>query len=128
MITFDDFRPGHVFGTAPVTLDDALFQKWTALFPEDAACAPGMPEGMTAVLVMNAYMKLIAPRPPGNVHASQAFTLECLPKLGETVNTTITCTGKELLKGRRWLDLETRSHDEAGNFLFSGAMRLIWAA
>ncbi|KAA8605733.1 hypothetical protein AL036_17670 [Salipiger aestuarii] len=128
MITFDDFRPGHIFGTAPVTLDDALFGKWTALFPDDAACAPDMPEGMIAVLVMNAYMELIAPRPPGNVHAGQTFALERLPKLGETVNTTITCTGKELRKGRRWLTLETRSHDDADNFLFSGEMRLIWAA
>ena len=128
MITFDDFQPGHSFGAAPVTLDDALFAKWTALFPDDDACAPDMPEGMIAVLVMNAYMELIAPRPPGNVHASQAFALHRLPKLGQTVSTTVTCTGKELRNGRRWLDLETQSHDEDGNFLFSGTMRMIWAA
>lgn len=128
MITFEDFQPGKSFGTAPVTLDDALFDKWTALFPGDAACTPQMPEGMTAVLVMNAYMQLVAPRPPGNVHASQSFALERLPQLGETVTTTVTCTGKELRNGRRWVDLETQSHDQTGAFLFSGTMRMIWAA
>lgn len=128
MITFEDFQPGKSFGEAPVTLDEALFEKWTALFPGDAACAPEMPEGMTAVLVMNAYMKLISPRPPGNVHASQTFELARLPKLGETVTTTVTCTGKELRSGRRWVDLETQSRDAEGTFLFSGTMRMIWAA
>lgn len=128
MITFEDFRPGVSFGTAAVTLYDTMFENWTALFPGDADCAPDMPEGMTAVLVMNAYMELIAPRPPGNVHASQAFDISQLPKLGQTVQTTVTCRSKELRKGRRWIDLDTQSHDENGTLLFTGTMRLIWAA
>ena len=128
MITFEDFQPGVPFGTAAVTLDDAMFENWVSLFPGDADCAPDMPEGMTAVLVMNAYMELIAPRPPGNVHASQTFGISQLPKLGQTVHTTVTCRSKELRKGRRWIDLETQSHDENATLLFTGTMRLIWAA
>ena len=128
MITFEDFQPGASFGKADVTLDDTMFENWTALFPDDADCAPDMPEGMTAVLVMNAYTALIAPRPPGNVHASQAFEITRLPKRGQTVTTDVTCRSKELRKGRRWIDLDTESHDESGTLLFTGTMRLIWAA
>ena len=128
MITFDDFRPGTSFGSAPVHLDDALMEKWTRLFPYDTACAPDMPEGMTAVLVMNAYMTLVAPRPPGNIHASQSFDLVRLPCIGETVTTEVICHDKEMSKGRRWVGLETISRDQAGEVLFSGAMRMIWAA
>ncbi|MEZ5676264.1 MAG: hypothetical protein R3D81_13890 [Thalassovita sp.] len=125
MITFDDFQPGHSFGAAPVTLDDALFAKWTALFPDDDACAPDMPEGMTAVLVMNAYMELIAPRPPGNVHASQMCCTACKAGPDRQHHRHLY---RQRAAGRRWLDLETQSHDEDGNFLFSGTMRMIWAA
>ncbi|GHF65343.1 hypothetical protein [Seohaeicola zhoushanensis] len=128
MITFEDFEPGRSFGSVPVTLDDRLWSNWTRLYPGDSACAPEMPEGMTAVLVMKAYMELVAPRPPGNVHASQSFEVTRLPRLGETVTTTVTCTGKELRNGRRWIDLATESRDAEGQHLFNGRMRMIWAA
>lgn len=128
MITFDDFEPGRSFGAAPVTLDDALWAGWTRLFPEDADCAPDMPEGMTAVLAMRAYLTLVAPRPPGNVHASQSFAITRLPKRGETVTTEVACAGRELRNGRRWVDLATDSRDAAGAPLFTGRMRLIWAS
>jgi acyl dehydratase len=128
MLTFDGFQPGHSFGEATVALDEAMMQRWVALFPQDAACAPLMPEGMAAVMVMNAYMDLVGPRPPGNVHASQQFQLHSLPRIGQSVRTRVTCRGKELRNGRRWIDLETDSRDETGALLFTGAMRLIWAA
>lgn len=128
MITFDDFVPGHCFGAIPITLDEQLWSSWIQLFPDDAACAPDMPEGMTAVLVMRAYMELVAPRPPGNVHASQSFEVARLPRLGQTVTTAITCTGKELRNGRRWVDLATDSRNEGDEHLFTGRMRMIWAA
>lgn len=128
MITFDDFVPGNSFGSAAVHLDEALFARWLALFPADAERRPNMPEGMTAVLVMNAYMELIAPRPPGNVHASQNFRLTRLPRIGDVVRTEVTCDFKEERKGRRWIGLETMSRDETGDTLFTGQMRMIWAA
>lgn len=128
MMTFDTFAPGHCFGSVPVTLDHRLWSNWTRLYPDDASCAPEMPEGMTAVLVMKAYMELVAPRPPGNVHASQSFEVTRLPTIGQTVTTSVTCTGKELRSGRRWIDLATDSHGADGEHLFKGRMRMIWAA
>ena len=128
MISFEDFQPGHSFGRAAVTLDDDLMEKWFSLFPADAECAPFMPEGMTAVLVMNSYMELVSPRPPGNIHASQRFTTRSFPKISDTVFTQIACGGKTLKNGRRWVDLETQSTSEDGRLFFTGTMRTIWAA
>lgn len=128
MITFDDFEPGRCFGSVPITLDERLWSNWTRLYPGDTASSPDMPEGMTAVLVMQAYMGLVAPRPPGNVHASQSFEVVRMPRIGQTVTTSVTCTGKELRNGRRWIDLATDSCDAEGQHLFKGRMRMIWAA
>lgn len=128
MLTFDSFITGQSFGEATVHVDESLFQRWISLFPADAECAPRMPEGMAAVVMMNAYLELVSPRPPGNVHAAQDFNLFSLPHIGQSVRTRVICKSKEIRNGRNWIDLETDSRDDTGALLFTGAMRLIWAA
>lgn len=127
MILFDDLAPGQSFGEAAVHFDETLFEKWIRLFPEDADTAPEMPDGMTAVLTIKAYADLVTPRPPGNIHGNQHFTLRQRPHLGETIYTEFTCSRKEERKERKWVTFQTSSRNAAGNLLFKGEMRVLWA-
>lgn len=128
MIMFDDFTPGESFGAVPVVIDQDMILQWGALFPDDLKLGAEMPVGLTSAVAMNAYLELVAPRPPGNVHASQAFEMHKLPKFGDTIQTEVLCLSKELHKGRRWVELGTKSCDQAGELMFTGRMKLIWAA
>jgi len=131
-LTFATFTPGEIIGSAPVTLDQRLFDLWAALYPNDshtdASGALLMPAGMTAVLLMNAYATILTPRPPGNIHAGQRFDIHRLPAFGDTVITELRCTSKVLKKDRRWIDFDSQSRAESGELLFSGNMTIIWAA
>lgn len=127
MLTFETFEVGKDYGSEPVTLTPEMFDDWAALFPDDRAIAPEMPEGMSAVLTINAYMKLLSLRPPGNVHGSQRTVMKKLPRLGDTVTTNIRCLSKEMRNGRRWVELETITSAADGEVHFTGTMRVVWA-
>lgn len=126
-LTFESFQPGQSFGSSAYTLDRPVFDAWTALYPHDPA-TDSMPHGMTAPVFMRAYAELVQPRPPGNVHGAQRFDLARLPRLGETLTTAITCAGKELKGGRRWVTLEGVTTGEDGALAFTSRMTILWAA
>lgn len=126
-LTFESFQPGHSFGARTYTLDKPVFEAWTALYPHDAA-TDTMPHGMTAPVFMRAYAELVQPRPPGNVHGAQRFEVSRLPKLGETLTTSITCAAKELKGNRRWVTLEGVTTGEGGALAFKSRMTILWAA
>lgn len=126
MITYDDFTPGAVMGRSEALLDAAKLEAWRALFAEDDLGGV-MPHGMVAVLAMRAYAEVVQPRPPGNVHAAQHFDLFRLPRLGETLTTTITCIAKEIRRDRRRVTLQMDCAGEQGP-AFRGLMTVLWAA
>ncbi|MCP1337011.1 hotdog family protein [Futiania mangrovi] len=128
ILTFDRFQPGAVMGEETVVLDTAILDPWLKLFPADGRHETHMPHGMVMTMIMRAYMAVVAPRPPGNVHAGQRVKMHRRPRLGEAVTTRITCEGKEMRKERRWVHLASESRDADGNILFEGRMTLIWAA
>lgn len=127
VLLFDGFRPGAVMGRSTERVDEKLLASWRALYPWDVPAPGELPAGVATVLVMRAYMKVLAPRPPGNIHARQRLALAAPPRIGEEVTTEIRCAGKELRKERRYVDVETRSTGANGRALFNGAMTLIWA-
>lgn len=126
-ISYADFEPNKSMGSATVKLSEELIGQWVALFPIDQACLPMMPEGMTSVLVMRAYMEILSPRPPGNVHAGQAFKMSRTVSVGEDVTTEIVCDSKWQKNDRNWVELETTSRNSAGETVFTGKMTMIWA-
>lgn len=128
MLTFADFEPGATLGERTVTFDDTLLRPWLTLFPDDAEHAPLMPPGMAMVMIMRAYLAVVTPRPPGNIHASQWIRGHARPRLGDEITTEVACTEKTHRNERRWLTLSTRSRDGAGALLFEGRKTLIWAA
>jgi len=128
LLLFDGFLPGAEMGRASERVDAALLGLWTRLYPWDVPPPGEVPAGLTTVLLMRAYMRILAPRPPGNIHARQRVELVATPRLDEAVETAIRCTGKQLRKERRYVEVATRSTGEGGRLLFNGAMTLIWAA
>jgi hypothetical protein len=131
VITFDDFVPNTVLGEAAETFDAHLAQCWQRIFgstPGDQANGAAESAGLAVVMMMRAYLKIVAPRPPGNVHAHQDFSLLNLPHLGESIHTVVTCVSKELRRERRYVDLQVSGTGENGRPLYEGKMKLIWAA
>jgi acyl dehydratase len=128
VLTFEGFKAGAVMGSASERVEQPLLDNWLQLYPWDVPAAGEAPAGMSTVLLMRAYMRILTPRPPGNIHARQKIDFVAPARLGEDVTTEIACTGKELRKERRYVELATRSTGDGGRELFRGAMTLIWAA
>lgn len=128
MFRFETFRPGEAIGARDYDLDAAALEDWLALFPADRDGAL-MPPGMMAAVTIRAYSDILLPRPPGNVHAAQSFTLRRRPRQGCRLTTTVSCAEKALRKGRRWVVFATETTDAStGAPAFSGRMTVIWAA
>lgn len=128
MLTFEDFKPGASFGSRTICLDEDILSPWLAIFPNDRAHLPQMPPALMLPIMMRAYLALVAPRPPGNIHGSQWIRIHKRPQLGDAVVTEVGCMDKEMRGGRRWVTLSTQSRSAGGDLLFEGRKRLVWAA
>ena len=126
MFVFDTFQPGQPIGMGELRLDRDLVERWLSLYPEDRD-GDRMPAGMTAVVLMRAYADAANPRPPGNVHGEQRFSIARLPEIGDRLITTLVCDGKELKGGRRWVRIASETRRDDGTLLFTGLMTTLWA-
>lgn len=130
-ILFDDFRPGAVMGEQVQVYDAQQAQRWQAIFgdqPQDGA--NGFAEGasMAVVNMMRAFLHVVTPRPPGNVHAKQQLRMQAIPQQGEAIRVTVQCAGKEMRRERRYVELKVQGTGTQGRPLFEGLITLIWAA
>lgn len=128
VLTFDSFRPGVSLGCATDAIDGETLASWRQLYPWDAAPVGELPAGLATVLLMRAYMRILTPRPPGNIHVRQRLELLAGIAPGEAVTTELECAGKELKRERRYVELGCRANGKAGRPLFEGRMSIIWAA
>lgn len=131
LITFEDFNPGAVMGESVEVFDEKLAQGWQKIFgdqPADGANGAAEGASLAVVMMMRAYLNVVAPRPPGNVHARQRFSLESPPRQGEVIRTVIACVEKAFKRERRYVELQARGTGEEGRPIFTGRMTLIWAA
>ena len=128
MIVFADFVPGKTMGSLTETPDDEQLAQWKKLYPWDVPQDGNLPDGMATVLMMRAYLDVISPRPPGNIHTRQHMRLFAPILPGEAVTTTITCTSKEMAGERRKLALTAEGHGPEGRAIYSGTLTLYWAA
>lgn len=128
LYTYDYFTPGSVLGDWEEPLDARLLALWERLFGARAQDAPARQAGLAVALMMRAYLNVVTPRPPGNIHARQALSVHGLPGSGERVRSTVRCLGKEIRGERRYLQLEVAGEGAAGRPLYTGRMSLIWAA
>lgn len=126
MFVFDTFEPGKLIGRRTLALGRDLVEQWLTLFPEDRD-GDTMPPGMMAAVYIRAYSDILVPRPPGNVHGQQLFTVNRMPKIGDELVTDLSCEGKELKGHRRWVRFGSETRRADGELMFSGLMTTLWA-
>ncbi len=126
MFLFDTFEPGKTIGSRTLTLDRELLDQWLTLFPADRD-GERMPPGMMAAVYSRAYSSILQPRPPGNVHGQQSFTVNKMPTVGDTLVTDLRCEGKEVKGERRWVRFASDTRRADGELMFSGLMTTLWA-
>lgn len=127
-LTFERLDIGGEIGVATDRIDAAMLAHWRTIYPGDTSSAGRVPAGMTAALIMRAYLKVVAPRPAGNIHVGLDIKSYDNARIDELTSTTVTCAMKELKRDRRYIDFDTQTHGEDGRSLFTGRLRLIWAA
>lgn len=122
---FDDFEPGQILGAIAIPLDAAHLQNWAAIYgaPSEGG---NVPSGMLVAAMMEAYLKAIQPRPPGNIHASQKLTFGKPARFGERLEAHVSCLWKERRKERGWVTFGVLLRSGASDVL-SGEIRTIWA-
>lgn len=130
-ILFKDLQPGVLMGERVEVYDTEQARRWQAIFgnqPEEGAQGAAEGASMTVVNMMRAFLHVVAPRPPGNVHARQQLRMRALPQCGEAIRVTVHCAHKEMRRERRYVDLQVRGTGAGGRALFDGVISLIWAA
>ena len=130
-VLFEDFQPGALMGECVQVYDADQARRWQAIFgsqPEDGADGPVEGVCMAVVNMMRAYLDVVAPRPPGNVHARQKLQMHGVPVQGEPMRVTVVCARKEMRRERRYVELQVSGAGEGGRKLFDGLITLIWAA
>ncbi|MGB3488338.1 MAG: hypothetical protein WBA37_13180 [Xanthobacteraceae bacterium] len=126
MFVFETFEPGKLIGRRNMVLGRELVEQWLTLFPADRD-GDTMPPGIMAAVYIRAYSDILVPRPPGNVHGQQLFTVNRMPKIGDELVTELSCEGKELKGGRRWVRFGSETRRADGELMFSGLMTTLWA-
>ncbi len=128
-ILFEDFQPGAVLGEQVQIYDAQQAQRWRAIFGASAD-AHSAAEGasMAVVNMMRAYLQLVTPRPPGNMHARQQLRMQAIPEPDEAIRVVLSCVGKEMRRERRYVELQARGTGTGERALFNGRITLIWAA
>lgn len=125
--SFEDFIVGETVGEASVVLDRRRAALWSRLFGESKA-EDSVPAGLVVAAMMEAYIRAIQPRPPGNIHAGQtlAFTGH-RPRSGATLRFAFACRDKALKRERRWVWFGVEAH-EGDALAATGTLTSIWAA
>lgn len=128
VILWEDFQPGQDLGAITQTFDATLSQAWQGIFGSAGAGTAAEGASIAVAMMMRGYLGVVTPRPPGNVHARQRFTLHASPVQGEAIRTRVTCLGKEMKRERRYVELDVRGTGRDGRAIYDGILTLIWAA
>jgi hypothetical protein len=123
---FDRFEPGQKLGTCSVPMDRSRLRLWSETFEQPIATAR-LSNSLFVSAMMEAYLTVAQPRPPGNIHAGQKLDFRGrTPLRDETLDIAISVSEKFERKGRKWLRFACGIH--AGeDLLATGEILTIWA-
>lgn len=130
-VLYADLMPNVLMGQHIDVFDKNMSEKWQAIFnatSDNDQSDAAQRASMALVLAMRAMLTVVAPRPPGNVHARQKITTYELPRLNETIHSKVTCLNKEIKRDRRYVDFEVIGQSADGRKIYEAQMSLIWAA
>ncbi len=127
-LAFDDLKVGSHLGSYTEAIDGHLLEQWRALYPWDLSTKDEAPCSVAMALIMRAYMQVVTPRPPGNIHAEQLLEMLSPLKLGRHVTTRLSCVEKYLRHDRRFIEFAAEITDEESHEpLVRARLKLIWA-
>lgn len=127
-ILFEHFQPGTTMGEIVQTFEPRLSQCWRSIFGAQDSGEQAEGAGIAVAMMMRGYLGIVTPRPPGNVHARQRFTLHATPRQGEAIRTVVTCVSKEIKRERRYVELQAIGTGTGERPIYAGTLNLIWAA
>lgn len=125
--TFERFISNTLLGEWEEPLSDELQTQWKTIFGDHPADAPAQGAGLAVACMMRAYLGVVTPRPPGNIHARQVLILDNLPQANETIRSQVWCVDKEIRKERNYLTIAVIASGEGDRSLYTGKLSLIWA-
>ncbi|MCB1468421.1 MAG: hypothetical protein KDK08_15030 [Rhizobiaceae bacterium] len=127
--TYEHFQPGETFGSVELELDETRLALWKEVYGDDSRIdqTGQVPRGLLVAGMMETYLRVVSPRPPGNIHASQKLMLGSGSlKVGDTVTATVTCLDKVRRKDRGWVTIGVVMNSNDQEFL-RGEIRTVWA-
>jgi hypothetical protein len=78
------------------------------------------------MIVIDAVLTIISPRPPGSVHGGQTFDLERMPRIGECCAPRSGASTRRPEAARKWGCMRTQTRAlGSGELLFTGIMTLL---
>ncbi len=126
-ILYKDFVIGQEMGDCTLTYDETFVQGWQQIFGQ-TALTQTQAASVSLILMMRAFLSIVSPRPPGNIHARQTLSFSSLPVLGDQLTVSAACLSKTMRKERRYVELGVKALNQQGIPVFAGVLTLIWAA
>jgi hypothetical protein len=126
-IVFDVFQPGSCLGSISMSVDRIMLENWIRLYgPRSESNV--LPLAFAPLLLMRAMLAIVSPRPPGNIHVGQTYSIHRMPRIGDALTASVWCSEKELRRGRRIVKLQIRLVDPKETMpLVSGCSTMFWA-
>lgn len=133
-ILFEDLVPGQEMGQYTLKYDEKFVHGWQHIAgssPETqipARQSRAQAASVSLMLMMRAFLIVVRPRPPGNIHARQSLSFCGLPAVGDELSVSVTCLAKKMHKGRRYVEFAVQAVNQRQEPTFQGMLTLIWAA
>ena len=130
VFSFDHLKAGMILGRHEDRIDEPALANWRAIYGGSGADDPDarVPSGFAAVLIMRAYLSIVSPRPPGNIHRLLALRTHAPLPRNQCLQTTVVCVAKEMRGERRYVRFSADCRCNDGALVVVGALELLWAA
>lgn len=127
---FERLQPGQVIGVHDDCIDAPALARWHAIYGTGPAGATdaSAPSGFAAVLVMRAYLAVVSPRPPGNIHRMLALRLHAPLPRERPLRCEVSCVDKQVRGERLVARFRVACRDADGTPLVDGEIDMLWAA
>lgn len=128
LLNFATVEVGQHFGAHVWHATPALVESWREAFGAAQGNESGrLPAAFAFVYTSQAVLSLMPPKAEGGIHAKQAFTFGAAVHLGDALRTELFVHAKYEKRGRRYVELCTRTTNQQGAMVLEGLRTTIWA-
>ena len=125
--TFERFEAGALIGSSSQQISEEIVESWTSIY-EPLNGRESLPYGITQLVTMKAYADVVAPRPPGNIHAAHRCHLYELPTISNVLTADVYCIEKYVRRNRNMVDFRVDVKDAvSGRPLCQSVLKICWA-